>query len=103
MSTIDISDINLVELITALWRKQIVASFFQSFDARRAGLSPPRQPSEDDILKSLNSQYKYIDYLAGRAIKTDFSDLQHVNTALYNRDAGAGVFEAIVDYLRKKE
>jgi len=44
---------------------------------------------------------RYIDYFNGRPIKTDLSK-DTVDTWLYNRDAGKGKFEAIVEMLRKR-
>ena len=43
----------------------------------------------------------YIDYFAGRAIKCDLTQ-DKVDPALYNRDAGEGVFEKIVQQMREE-
>ena len=82
MSTVDISDLHLPSLIQALWCNMKPATFFSA-----SGVTFPSSPSMDDISSAL-SRSKYIDYLAGRCIKSDFSDLTTVNTALYNRNAG---------------
>lgn len=99
MTTIDVSDLDQYSLIKALWRNMKPASFFNSFTAMAAGLTPPSEPSNDEIDRTFHSG-KYIDYLAGRCIKTDFGDTTQVNTRLYNRDAGEGAFEKIVASLR---
>jgi hypothetical protein len=46
---------------------------------------------------------KYIDYLNGRCIKTNFSDLTKVGSRLYNRDAGENAFEKIVQQIRENK
>lgn len=97
MSTVDISDLDLVVLIKALWNNMQPAAFF-----RFAPISPPPKPSSEEIMETLKSTRYYLDYLNGRCIKTDFSDLTKVNTRLYNRDAGDGAFERIISELRNK-
>ncbi len=94
MSYIDISDLDICLVIKALWNNMEPASFF-----RYSGIKPPPEPSADDIMSQLENS-KYIDYLNGRCIKTDFSDLTKVDTRLYNRDAGNNAFENIVAQLR---
>jgi hypothetical protein len=42
-------------------------------------------PSFDAISPAL-SYSKYIDYLNGRCIKTDFSDLENADTTIYNQE-----------------
>lgn len=90
MTTIDVSHLDLNTLIKALWKNMFSARYFSMSD-----IAPPPEPSNDEINRTLGSR-KYIDYLAGRCIKTDFSDLSKVNTRLYNRNAGDGAFERIV-------
>ncbi len=102
MTTIDVSDLDQYRLIKALWSNMKPASFFNSFTAMTAGLTPPNEPSNEEIDRTFQSG-KYIDYLAGRCIKTDFNDLTSVNTRLYNRDAGEGAFERIVESLRNSK
>lgn len=95
MSSVNISDLNLHTVILALWRNMEPASFFTL-----SGLTPPGKPSHDEIDAQLG-KYKSLDYLAGRCIKTNFSNLEKVNTYGYNRDAGDGAFERIVDEIRR--
>lgn len=92
--SIDISDLDLPSLIQELWLNMTPAAFFETHS-----ISPPSQPSLYDISLAL-SKSKYIDYLAGRCIKTDFSDLTNVYTFMYNRGSGPNAFENIVAKLR---
>ena len=94
MSVVDISNVDLVVLIKALWNNMKPAAFFTM-----SGIPSPSGPSEQEVLDHLKRD-KYIDYLNGRCIKTDFSDLTKVSTRMYNRDAGEGAFEKIVNQLR---
>lgn len=99
MTTIDVSDLDLYQLILELWDNMKPASFFN--DAFfNAGFSLPSKPTRKQIDQTMDDGY--IDYLAGRCIKTDFSDLTRVSTRLYNRDAGDGKFESIVAKLRQQ-
>jgi hypothetical protein len=92
---IDISDLDLNVVIKELWRNMAPAAFFMFNNVR-----PPNEPSDQEISEHLQHS-KYIDYLAGRGIKTDFSDLRKVDTRWYNRDAGPDAFEKIVSKLIK--
>ena len=95
MSVIDVSDIDVCVLIQALWSNMKPASFFLM-----SGLPSPPAPSLEHIKEHLRDCRYYVDYINGRCIKTDFSDLKNVDTRLYNRDAGNGAFERIVAQLR---
>jgi hypothetical protein len=95
MTTIDISDLDLNIVLKELWKNMTPAAFF-----RFNNVKPPTEPSDLEIAKQLQHS-KYIDYLSGRCIKTDFSDLTKVDTRLYNRDTGPNAFENIVSKLRK--
>lgn len=95
MSTVDVSDISLVALIGRLWEESPVASFFANSNS-----NPPNRPYVEEILRLLRNNRLSIDYLNGRAIKTDFSDLRNIRTERYNEIAGKGKFEEIVDQLR---
>lgn len=96
MTTINISDLDIHTLIVELWKGSSPASFFQM-----NRIAPPSEPSHKEIERALENDSKYIDYLAGRCIKTDFSDLTVVSTHSYNRNFGKGKFESIVDRLRQ--
>ena len=95
MSVIDVSDLNLHSLITALWTNMKPACFFKN-----AGLQAPISVTPEQIDKELKSQRGNLDYLEGRAIKTNFNDLTKVETKWYNRDAEENAFEKIVASLR---
>ncbi len=95
----DISDLDLCLLIKALLKYMNRLSFHK--------ISGIELSSDDDdaynedvldqcILDAL-SESKYIDYIAGYRIKTNFSDL---NTQSYNQNAGDNAFENIVAKLR---
>ena len=87
---IDISRIDKVKLLKALWVNQGVASFFGNFKA----LAPA---FDEELAKAVKD---YIDYFNGRCIKTDLSkDL--INPWLYDRDAGAGTFQRVVWEFKK--
>jgi hypothetical protein len=99
MTTIDISDINLHQLIIALWDCSRPASFFDSNDAFLGKSLPPALPTAEEINQSFSGSGR-IDYLAGRAIKTNFSDPNNVDTTFYDKYHGEGSFEKIVEQLR---
>lgn len=96
MAIIDISDIDLVVLVQNLWKHQKLGAFFLN-----APWMVPSEPCIGDIKACLEAGY--IDYIAGRCIQTNFSDLTKVNTRSYDRDAGEGTFERIVADLRKNK
>lgn len=88
---INISGIDKVKLLKALWMNQSVASFFGNFKA----LAPA---FDEELAKEAVKDY--IDYFNGRCIKTDLSkDL--INPWAYDRDAGAGTFQRVVSELKK--
>jgi hypothetical protein len=93
MGIIDVSDIDIYTLILALWEDACIASFFAA-----NFMTPTLKPSIQEIDRILEHS-KYIDYLAGRCFKTDFSDMSKVKTDMYNRDAGPDKFENIVKKL----
>jgi hypothetical protein len=86
--SIDISD--LCPIIKALWRNTKPVLFYPCY---------LKEPSDQYILDTL-SRSEYIDYISGRYIGIDFSDLTIVNTEEYNRNNGNNAFENIVAKLR---
>lgn len=86
--SIDISDLNMKDLLKELWENTITASFFIL-----NGLTPPQYQEPEKY-------NRYFDYHCGRPIKTDFTDLSDVDTGGYNRNAGNNAFEDIVLKLR---
>jgi hypothetical protein len=88
---IDITDIDKVKLLEALWHKQKPAAFF-TFN-----LVPPPSFDEKGAKQAVT---KYIDYFCGRCIKTNLSG-DTVDPFLFDRDAGEGAFQSMVDQLAK--
>lgn len=87
--SINISGIDKVDLLQALHARQVPAGFFGGFSG----------PSFDKE-KAKEAVKQYIDYFCGRAIKTDVSK-DTVDPWLYDRDAGQGAFQSVVDSLKK--
>jgi hypothetical protein len=87
--SVDITGINKITLLFAMWQGMHPAKFFGGLD----GPTFDRELAKEAV-KS------YIDYFCGRCIKTDLSK-DTVDPWLYNRDAGAGAFEKIVEKLKK--
>ena len=96
MSNIDIKDLNKVELLQALWERQIVPpgsmGIFQGAKTKW---------TEDDSFRAKEAVKGYIDYFKGRVIKTDLSG-DTVNPRGYDRDADEGAFQSVVDKLRSQ-
>lgn len=95
MDLTDFSDDEMIDLVLMLWTKMNPAAFF----SLRLEVAPPNAPSRQEVAQSLT---RYIDYLNGRCIKTDFRNRKYVSTGGYNRDAGSGAFERCVDSIRSK-
>lgn len=84
---IDISKVDKIALLKDLWKNQKTAIFF-AFNTLQA-------PSFDEKLAEKAVKGR-IDYFCGRAIKTDLSK-DSVDPYLYDRDAGQGTFQKVVD------
>ena len=91
-SKIDITGIDKVELLRKLWTGSKPALFFNGFNALSNNLSPP---TFDNIAARVAVR-KYIDYFQGCCIKLDISGVS-VDPHSYDKDAGFGAFEKIVD------
>lgn len=87
---VDISGVDKVKLLAALWENQQAARFFASNMVK----SP-----EFDLKKAEKALLGYIDYFQGRAIKADLRE-DTVDFASYDRDATKKAAE-IVEELRK--
>jgi hypothetical protein len=98
MSIIDISDINLYDLIRALVSNALThLSKYSKMDS----ISIERVlPTNSHINEMLNSNHQIIDYFLGVPIKINFNDLTKVNTSFYNRYGRPGSFEKILASLR---
>jgi hypothetical protein len=90
---INIKDIDRDELLHRLWLNQKTSAFFIHMQA-------PTYNAEE--AKASIRADGYIDHACGRAIKTNLSE-DEVNPRLYDRDAGAGTFQRVVDELRAEK
>ena len=90
-NNVDISGIDKVNLLEALWKNSSPAAFFSAFHVGAPAIF--NRESAEDAVKH------YIDYFDGRCIKTDISE-DTVDPHLYDRDFGKGKFTDIVKKLR---
>jgi hypothetical protein len=88
---VDISGVDKLQLLEALWSNQKTASFFTN--------PPQLAPGFDHSAATAAIARGYIDYFCGRAIKADLSG-DYVIPYLYDRDAGPGALQRIVTRLR---
>ena len=95
--SVDISGIDKVALLRALWENSKPAAFFDTFVARNANCKPP----QFNEFAAQTAVHHYIDYFDGRCIKTDISG-NKADPRLYDRDHGIGKFAEIVSNLRKE-
>ena len=89
MIEVDISGLDKVELLKALWRRQKIMGWcashgLPSFDV-------------DRVTEKLET---YIDYWNGKCIKMNLSG-DKVDAWCYDRDAGEGATQEVVDTLRR--
>ena len=89
---VDCEGVDRVTLLQELWRNSSTASFF-SF----APISAPSEPPHEEFKQSATG---YVDYFAGRVIKTDFSEFPNLDPWGYDRDNGVGAMQKIVDKLK---
>lgn len=90
-TVIDIRGIDKIKLLHLLWDAQNVAGFYRNM---------PMIAPRFDQFEAETAVTKYIDYFCGRCIKTDLSG-DTVDPDMYDRDAGPGMFAAIVADIRK--
>lgn len=95
MFFIDISDLDLYNVIKALWNSAYPNPIY-----RFSGTVPPGEPDNNEIDNTLRRFNGYIDYIAGRPLKVDFNNLKQIDPRLYNRDAGDGAFQKVISKLR---
>jgi len=93
---IDIHYLELLYVLYALWKYAKPAAFYDNMKA----LSPTFdfQKCEEYIQSD-----KKFDYLFGRAIKTDFNNMEKVNTKNYNDYWGVNAFENVIEKLNNNE
>lgn len=88
---VDITGINKVELLRALWNNSTPAAYFTFTNTK------PPEWNNERASTAIGSGF--IDYFQGRIIKADLSKDQ-VNPSLYDRDNGRGAFSEIVEFIR---
>jgi hypothetical protein len=88
----DISGLDKIKLLNALWENMVPASFFTMMGLPSPGF---------DEKKAEEAVKGYIDYFCGRAIKMDLSQ-DKVDPWLYNRDTKTPA-EEVVKKLRLLE
>jgi hypothetical protein len=86
-----IGDLNKRVLLEALWNNGKPASFFTLNAIPSPGFYPEWDGRERD--------FKHLDYVCGRAIKSDLSG-DSVNPVDYDREYGSGAFAKVVTSLR---
>jgi hypothetical protein len=91
--TVDISGLDKMQVLKALWEESKTASFF----AMMPKMAPPF--SESEAQNVMNSKRPYFDYLSGRVIKTDFTTDQ-LNPWGYDRDNGKGAMQRVVNSVK---
>ena len=84
--SVDITGVDKVELLRALWTATKPASFFNNM------LIMAPNFCEEEASAATEA---YIDYYSGRCIKTDISG-NKANPFLYDREVGEGAFAKIV-------
>jgi hypothetical protein len=84
--SINISNINKIKLLEALWKHAKPAFFF-----KHSRLEFDEKAAEESV-------GEYIDYFQGRCIKCNLND-DTVDPYLYDRDWGVGAFKKIVEDL----
>lgn len=89
--SVNITGVDKVALLHALWKNQKTACFFNSFNAVYA-------PSFN-VEAAQEAVKTYIDYFCGRAIKCDLSG-DTVSPDLYDRDVSNGKFAAVVQDMK---
>ena len=88
---ININGLDKVELLKKLWTNMKPASFFS--------YHPTVSVPGFDESSARCAVKKYIDYFQGRAIKMDLS-VDSIDPYLYDRDAGTGTFQRVVDSMK---
>ena len=91
MSTINIQGIDRQKLLHALWKRAPVAAYYGS------GKGPDFYITE--ALKQVSVD-GYCDYICGRPIKTNIFNQDEIDPRMYDRDAGEGAFQEVMDSLQ---
>jgi hypothetical protein len=100
--SVRISDLPKLALLRELWKNQ--QQYYGCFDEEKEEEEETRRvPWEFDALSGEEIVTKgYVDFFDGRAIKCDFTK-ETVDPTDYNRHAGPGTFQRVVESLREKQ
>jgi hypothetical protein len=90
---LDCTDIALDDLIRALWEAAEPAKYFTM-----TGAAPPRLDLEKYHKYARRGRH-WVDYLCGRAIKTNFEDMSAISPIGYDHTHGEGAFARVVSAL----
>ena len=93
---VDISGLNKVDLLEALWNNAQSAIYYQRYEF---GIGNDRPPSFSRDGEEISDVKKYIDYFDGRCIRTDISG-DSANPSGYDKEWGQGAFRRVVDGTR---
>ena len=92
---VDVTGIDRVELLRALWDNAKPAGFFAGY--------PPGSVRLEFDASLIDTSYKSVDYFCGKCIKAQvFTKENTICPELYDREYGKGAFQKIVDELRNK-
>jgi hypothetical protein len=97
MNMINIQGLDKVELLIALWEKQVLSG---SALRKIASGFPAPNITRNKALTALTADGGYVEYLCGKFIDTDFSSDVEVDCAGYDHHVGAGAMNDIVESLR---
>ena len=89
---IDISKLNKVDLLHALWRASKLAIFYSTDVAVNAGI---KAPDFDLVAAEQAVREGHIDYFQGRAIKMDLSK-DTTDPSCFDRDYGVGAASRVI-------
>lgn len=94
MSSVDISGLDKVDVLYAIWQASSPAAWFGQF----MGVPPPVFNWEE-ARRDLGRHGCYVDYFCGRCIKLDFRS-DALDPRLFDRDYGQGAVARAVQKLR---
>lgn len=97
MSIVDVSGIDRMDLLEALWKNAKPASFFTMNNVPSPYSSFSRELAKTEIWND------YADYIQGRCIKVKIMSKQNqLDGRMYDSEHGQGSFEKIVSSLKNK-
>jgi|SRR3989344_2895816 len=96
---IDCSCIDRIDLLKKLWyssKETDLSLYFQSF-----GIPPCSLPPMKGLIGLEEQSKRYIDIMAGRYIKIDFTKYPYIDPTNYNMCNGDKLFEYIILYMKE--